>query len=263
MSHLHIKADSARIAALVLSAMTLLFSVFAVILNEYGFHVEFYLSAMPAYNGGSLSSLMSVLPGIVLLVGMLMFDGDERKLLAVVASGIQLLALVMYYMGTCDSLGDFIAYLPQMLSFSIYPLAIISFGVALFALLKRKDATSILFAVGIGLTVIALFLTLSGTAPFGNSSWYYDTNEYYLNTFLHFSSSWLALPMVFASVDAASKQTVPSHAAKTRSDAATQIVESQTLADNMNLIKQLKELLDSGAITQEEFDRKKKELLKL
>ena len=39
--------------------------------------------------------------------------------------------------------------------------------------------------------------------------------------------------------------------------------ESSSISENLNEIKQLKELLDMDAITQEEFDLKKKELLNL
>ncbi|RIM75354.1 SHOCT domain-containing protein, partial [Staphylococcus xylosus] len=39
--------------------------------------------------------------------------------------------------------------------------------------------------------------------------------------------------------------------------------ESSSISQNLNEIKQLKELLDMDAITQEEFDLKKKELLNL
>ena len=41
------------------------------------------------------------------------------------------------------------------------------------------------------------------------------------------------------------------------------ILESQSETDNVKKIKEYKELLDSGIITQEEFDKKKAELLKL
>ena len=40
------------------------------------------------------------------------------------------------------------------------------------------------------------------------------------------------------------------------------VASNDTSANNLSQIKELKELLDIGAITQEEYDAKKKELLK-
>lgn len=48
-----------------------------------------------------------------------------------------------------------------------------------------------------------------------------------------------------------------------REEEKRKILESQSETDNVKKIKEYKELLDSGIITQEEFDKKKAELLKL
>ena len=50
---------------------------------------------------------------------------------------------------------------------------------------------------------------------------------------------------------------------KSREEEKRKIAESQSEMDNLKKIKEYKELLDSGIITQEEFDKKKAELLKL
>lgn len=263
MIQLRLKADNARIAALALSALSLFFSIFGIALDDNGLDASFFLSAIPAYNGSSLSALISVLPGAVLLVGTLAFKGKERKIAAVAASGIQLLALIMYYVESCHEPSDFITYLPKMLQFAIYPLCTISLGCTLYALLKKEEGAPLLLIAGIALTVIAIFSTMACIAPFGESRWYFDTKEYYLSTLFHYSASWLALPMIFRSVEAPSDQPMPAHAASTIQSHTAPVDGSPVLANNIELVKQLKDLLDAGAITQEDFDRKKKELLNL
>lgn len=252
------KADNARIAALVLSAISLFFSVFAIVLSDYGLDTAFYPSAIPAYNGGNLSATISVLPGIVLLVGMVAFKGREREIVATVASGIQLLALLMYYADFCYEPSDFITNLPQLLTFSAFPLTAISFGSSLFVLLRDEDA-SLLAIIGAALTAIAILLTIVGVAPFGDSDW----GDYYLSTLLHYSATWLAIPMAFASAETSSLRTAPMHFSPKASNVMKQSDEAEVFAASVETVKQLKGLLDSGAITQEEYDKKKAELLRL
>ena len=48
-----------------------------------------------------------------------------------------------------------------------------------------------------------------------------------------------------------------------REEEKRKFVESRDEMENLKKIKEYKELLDSGIITQEEFDKKKTQLLKL
>ena len=158
---------------------------------------------------------------------------------------------------------DFASYAINFIKCAI---PLIAFIICL-SVAKNPKATLIVAAV---LTVIALIMMLVGIDPFGyyreatTGKYGHDAyNAYYLSNFIYYVALWFGV--------ASSAQALTSKASDTTSSATpnVSIAKAASPADISSIssaaeeLKGYKELLDANAITQEEYDAKKKSLLGL
>ena len=152
------------------------------------------------------------------------------------------------------------------INFIKYAIPLIAFIICL-SVAKNPKATLIVAAV---LTVIALIMMLAGILPFGSYSaattgkYAHDAySAYYLDSFIYFVALWFAVAFSSQALTPKSSDTdssVPSIDSPTPAPSPVNVSSIGSAAEEL---KGYKELLDAGAITQEEYDAKKKALLGL
>lgn len=120
-------------------------------------------------------------------------------------------------------------------------------------LIPKKKSYQIVFYVGIGLLVLSIVLLIVDYADFGY--WRFD------NIFEHFFSFFFWAAYGYAFILGVVAIIISIVLDKEGNRTGTNKVSKDDSADIESLMR-LKELLDSGVITQEEFDVKKGKLLK-
>lgn len=140
----------------------------------------------------------------------------------------------------------------------IAPFAL-SLAGAIWALSRNDDKSAALLALAFCLTAFALLLMFLEVIPFGEKF----GSTRYLSTFLRYSATWLCVPVVCAGM-AANADCSKGQVASDRSEGVRDGgVRRANLKNSAETVKALKELLDMGAITEEEYEAKKRELLGL
>lgn len=227
----------------------------------YQYDPEFYLET--AVFG--IFEIVLMLTGAILVI--IIALSSKRKSYAINALPLvfPILAILINLIGSVIQNYDInLAY--YAISFIKLAIPLIAFIICL-SVAKNPKATLIVAAV---LTVIALIMMLVGIDPFGyyreatTGKYGHDAyNAYYLSNFIYYVALWFGV--------ASSAQALTSKASDTTSSATpnVSIAKAASPADISSIssaaeeLKGYKELLDANAITQEEYDAKKKSLLGL
>lgn len=144
-------------------------------------------------------------------------------------------------------------------------LALVAFLVCIFALPEKKYAVLIACAA---LCCVALAMTLATIPPpFGSDYGAYGFKTFSISVLFSYAFFWVAVAFSIMSADRSDgdgapgdKKPLPLHSRGDMSAKDTPVLSMPEVSD---VIKELKVLMDAGALTQEEFDSKKKELLGL
>ena len=158
---------------------------------------------------------------------------------------------------------DFASY---AINFIKYAIPLIAFIICL-SVAKNPKATLIVAAV---LTVIALIMMLVGIDPFGyyreasGGKYGHDAyNVYNLDNFIYYVALWFAIASSSQALTPKSSEKTSSAPLDSNAAPAPSPVNVSSINTAAEELKGYKELLDAGAITQEEYDAKKKSLLGL
>ncbi len=148
-------------------------------------------------------------------------------------------------------------------SAGVVAVALLAFTCCLAA---KGNAGKAAIAVASVLSVAALVMMFSCTIPFGYH--YYDpsytSDSYYISTLIGSAALWFGV--AFGMMSVTQQQTTKISQANTAAasaQVAAATVAPRSFASVADELKGYKELLDMGAITQDEFDDKKKQLLGL
>ena len=146
---------------------------------------------------------------------------------------------------------------------AVVAVALLAFTCCLAA---KGNAGTAAIAVASVLSAAALVMMFSCTIPFGYH--YYDpsytSDSYYISTLIGSAALWFGV--AFGMMSVTQQQTTKISQANTAAasaQVAAATVAPRSFASAADELKGYKELLDMGAITQDEFDDKKKQLLGL
>lgn len=161
--------------------------------------------------------------------------------------------------GIFDGFGSFDFSLPV---FGIYILTLVVFLVCILALPDKKHAAPIACAA---LCCTALVMTFAGIGPFSYD--YAGTKFINIDSLLWHAAFWVAVAFAIMSA----RQPVTTSLRENRSSVSTWVAKGDSneaaaylsMSEASKALKELKGLKEIGAITQSEYDAKKKELLGL
>lgn len=206
-----------------------------------------------------IEDIVSVFAALLLLIAMIALKRMPQCVCAIVSLCLYIVSFCLYALHYSDNVLEFFASLldPHFVLL-IAPFAL-SLAGAIWALTHNDDKSTVLLALALGLTAFALLLMFLEVIPFGDEF----ANTRYLSTFLRYSATWLCVPFACASMPA-SADCGKGQAAWGRPEGVRDGgMRQASLKNSAETVKSLKELLDMGAITEEEYESKKKDLLGL
>lgn len=259
MGALAMRKDIANAIGAALSIIAFVFSFVCLEFGEYGCDIETIPALMPGWSGSGLEDIVSFLAGLVLLVGMIAFKGKARCLCVSASLAIYVLSFGLYVMQYSDNvLALLLALLDPHFILVIAPFAL-SLAGALYMLAGGDDGSAVLLASALGLIAFALLLMFLGKMPFGEDF----EGTRYLSTFLRYSATWLCVPFACADMKPCVNDDKGQIALVDPGRASNSGLYEAKLKAGAEMVKALKELLDMDAITLEEYEAKKRELLGL
>ena len=221
----------------------------------YQYDPEFYLET--AVFG--IFEIVLMLTGAILVI--IIALSSKRKSYAINALPLvfPILAILINLIGSVIQNYDInLAY--YAISFIKLAIPLIAFIICL-SVAKNPKATLIVAAV---LTVIALIMMLVGIDPFGYYKYGHDAyNVYNLDDFIYCVALWFAIASSSQALTPKSSEKTSSAPLDSNAAPAPSPVNVSSINTAAEELKGYKELLDAGAITQEEYDAKKKSLLGL
>ncbi len=259
MVGLSVRKDTSRIIGIALASVAFIFSFVCVSYSEYGFTVEMYPALMPGWSGSGIEDIVSFFAALLLLVAMIALRRMPQCVCVIVSLCLYKMSFCLYALHYSDNALEFPASLfnPYFILL-IAPFAL-SLAGAIWALSRNDDKSAALLALAFCLTAFALLLMFLEVIPFGEKF----GSTRYLSTFLRYSATWLCVPVVCAGM-AANADCSKGQVASDRSEGVRDGgVRRANLKNSAETVKALKELLDMGAITEEEYEAKKRELLGL
>lgn len=150
------------------------------------------------------------------------------------------------------------------IGFGLQLLTMAAFLVCALALPDNKLAVPVACAA---LCCVALVMTLMAVPPFGYDYGSLGWKSFRISTFLWYVSFCVAVAFAFMSVNQLNSEgffkDAPPSVLHLSGDSPSETAAYLPISEASECIKELKELVDVGALTQEEFENKKKELLGL
>lgn len=259
MVGLSVRKDTSRIIGIALASVAFIFSFAYVKYSEYGFKAEVYPMLMPGWSGAGIEDLVSLFAALLLLIAMIALRRMPQCVCVIVSLCLYLMSFCLYALHYSDNTLEFLISLfnPYFILL-IAPFAL-SLAGAIWALSRNDDKSAALLALAFCLTAFALLLMFLEVIPFGEKF----GSTRYLSTFLRYSATWLCVPFACANMT----ESADSGKGQVASDGAEGVCEGgirqANLKDGAETVKALKELLDMGAIAEEEYEAKKRELLGL
>lgn len=259
MNGFPMQRNATRIIGIVLASVAFVFSFACVSYSEYGFRAEIFPALMPGWSGMDIEDIVSVFAALLLLIAMIALRRMPQCVCVIVSLCLYIVSFCLYALHYSDNALEFFASLldPHFILL-IAPFAL-SLAGAIWALTHNDDKSAALLALALGLTAFALLLMFLGVIPFGSGF----ASTRYLSTLLRYSATWFCVPFAYANMTASAvgdKGQIAPHQPKGMHEGGMQRADLQNSAE---AIKALKELLDMGAITDEEYESKKKDLLGL
>lgn len=250
------------VAALIFSSVLLVtlwgfepsfvFVPFELVFEVSGYDADYFLEILATV-------IFSAIPSALLVVACLA-KGEKAKLgfllgslfVAFVFDLFPMFSGTIIQAGSGSALLDFIALIPFVVC-------------AVLFIQARKDTAVVALVSTAILVAFSLILFLAGLDPFAYEGW---STDRYLSVFLSSVLRWLVAALIVCGLHTdAGVESVSScdFAGKTerKNTLRAVVMTKASISDACAEIAKFKELLDMGAITQEEFDAKKKELLGL
>ena len=259
MSGFPMQRDATRIIGIALASVALVFSFACVSYSEYGFRTEVFPALMPGWSGMGIEDILSVFAAILLLIAMVALKRMPQCVCVIVSLCLYIVSFCLYALHYSDNALEFFASLLNPYFILLIAPFVLSLAGAIWALTRRNDKSAALLALAFGLTAFALLLMFLEVIPFGEEF----ASTRYLSTLFRYSATWLCVPFAYANMAASAvddKGQIASHQPKGMHESKMQRANLQNSAE---AIKALKELLDMDAITDEEYEAKKRELLGL
>lgn len=218
--------------------------------------------ALPLYllRGLALISI-GIAPPLMLALSIMIDEASRKRSFIVAALVVNAMGYpssqVLY--GIFDGFGSFDF---SLLAFGVEILTLVAFLVCILALSDKKYAAPIACAA---LCFTALVMTLAGIEPFGYD--YAGEKLFNISNLLWHVAFWVAVAFAVMSARqstaASLRESKSSASAWTAKGSSNEAVANLSMSEASKALKELKGLLEIGAITQSEYDAKKKELLGL
>ena len=276
---MELKESNCKYAVIAAALVGGFFSFFHVGVYEGHFNCGWYLPieadklvyAMKLFADGRLAALagfplyivrglvlivLEIAPYVLLAVSVLVAPRKRRAILIIAAQVVTFVGFPIKSFLWGEGYPDL--NLAYVVLYCLIQLAFIGLVIAP----KKKKLVAVLTCVA--LCAVFLVLMIVGVAPFGCESARYG-KSLYISSYIAFACLWVASAFSIeplAGADEASSQT-DNRGANDCDSEKQNGGHAGPLLDAANQLKELKSLLDMGALTQEEFDAKKKDLLGL
>lgn len=254
-----VRKDTSRIIGIALATVAFIFSFVYVKHSEYGFRAEMYPALMPGWSGAGIEDIVSVFAALLLLIAMIALKRMPQCVCVIISLCLYTMSFCLYALRFSDNVFELLTSLFNPYFILLIAPFVLSLAGAIWALARNDDKSAALLALAFCLTAFALLLMFLEVIPFGEKF----GSTRYLSTFLRYSATWLCVPFAYASMPA-SADCGKGQAAWGRPEGVRDGgMRQASLKNSAETVKSLKELLDMGAITEEEYESKKKDLLGL
>lgn len=259
MVGLSVRKDTSRIIGIALASVAFIFSFACVKYSEYGFRTEMHPALMPGWSGAGIEDIVSLFAALLLLIAMIALKRIPQCMCVIVSLCLYIMSFCLYALHYSDNVLEFLASLLNPYFILLIAPFVLSLAGTIWALAQSDDKSAALLALAFCLTAFALLLMFLGMVPFGEEF----NSTRYLSTFLRYSATWLCVPFACASMTANADCGKGQGASDRAEGVRDGGMRYANVKDGAEAVKAFKELLDMGAITEEEYESKKRDLLGL
>ncbi|WP_270471227.1 SHOCT domain-containing protein [Collinsella intestinalis] len=259
MGDFPVRKDTSRIIGIVLASAALIFSFVCARYNEYGFRVEVHPALMPGWSGAGMEDIVSLFAALLLLIAMIVSRRTPQCACVIASLCLYITSFCLYALHYSDNVLEFFASLLNPYFILLIAPFALSLAGAIWTLTRNDDKSAALLALAFCLSAFALLLLFLEVIPFGDEF----ASTRYLSTFLRYSATWLCVPFACANMTASADRGRGQVASNQPGGVCDGGMRQSNMKSSAETVKALKELLDMGAITEEEYESKKKDLLGL
>jgi len=247
----HVTKNACRIASVCLAVVSIVFAIFNIVL-EPGSPSVGILNTYESFGWGAAFSTAQTVPSVILLIGLLIDSGDRKGVFSLLALSL----CVVNYFGLAlinsDGLLNVSSSVLSLLSLPSFNMCALMLVTSVVVFFVERDYSSVLLLVGGATSVYALIRMFMGLTPFA-----WGENEPCLSITLYYIALWMAAAFSIGSARSYGSERGLSGLVRMKVKDAP----SLSIIDAADLIKQYNDLLQMGAISEEEYLEKKAEIL--
>ena len=247
----HVTKNACRIASVCLAVVSIVFAIFNIVL-EPGSPSVGIVNTYESFGWGAAFSTAQTVPSVILLIGLLIDSGDRKGVFSLLALSL----CVVNYFGLAlinsDGLLNVSSSVLSLLSLPSFNMCALMLVTSVVVFFVERDYSSVLLLVGGATSVYALIRMFMGLTPFA-----WGENEPCLSITLYYIALWMAAAFSIGSARSYGSERGLSGLVRMKVKDAP----SLSIIDAADLIKQYNDLLQMGAISEEEYLEKKAEIL--